>query len=103
MTLRVSARAVTIGGVIQMLHVVIYKRIQYPLTYFAVSEEQIRQLQHLVNKLIRLKAKLSKRVPTELLFTHENMGGLEMETLEDIINLDKMFVTMQCLYTDEKL
>ena len=57
----------------------------------------------MVTKLIRRKAKLSKRVPSELLFTHENMGGLGLDTVETIVNLEKLFVVQQCLYTESTL
>ena len=57
----------------------------------------------MVTKLISRKAKLSKRVPSELLFIHENMGGLGLDTVDTIVNLEKLFVVQQCLYTESSL
>ena len=98
-----GSRAITLGGTVQMLHTVLYRRIIYPLTFAAVTEKQVTELQQMITKLIRRKAKLSKRVPSELLFTHENMGGLGLDTVETIVNLEKLFVVKQCLYTESTL
>ena len=55
-----GSRAITLGGTVQMPHTVLYRRIIYPLTFAAVTEKQIMELQQMVTKLIRRKAKLSK-------------------------------------------
>ena len=71
-----SSRAVTLGGTLQVLKSVIYRRILYPLTYSNASERQVQKIQNKITALIRKKAKLGAQVPSELIYTHEDMGGL---------------------------
>ena len=41
-----SSRAVSLGGTLQVLKSVIYRRILYPLTYSNASERQVQKIQN---------------------------------------------------------
>ena len=47
--------------------------------------------------LIRKKAKLGAQVPSELIYTHEDMGGLGENDMESMINIDRLMLLMHCL------
>ena len=65
-------RAITLGGTVQMLHTVLYRRIIYPLTFAAVTETQTTELQQMITKLIR-KEKNSRKESHGTFYSHIKM------------------------------
>ena len=92
-----SSRSVSLGGTLQVLKSVIYRRILYPLTYSNASENQVQKIQQKITALIRKKAKLGAQVPSELIYTHEDMGGLGENDMESMLNIDRLMLLMHCL------
>ena len=92
-----SSRSVSLGGTLQVLKSIIYRRMLYPLTYSNASESQVQKIQQKITASIRKKAKLGAQIPSELIYTHEDMGGLGENDMESMLNIDRLMLLMHCL------
>ena len=90
-------RNITGAGLIQVLKAVITRQILYPTTYANTTEEQIEQMEKKITATLRTKLKVPNHINNEILYAHEDMGGIGEDTLIDTINTNRIALIMQSI------
>jgi len=85
-----KARNITGAGAMQVLKVVIYKRIIYPAQFSQYTNKDIQKLQEKIDAMIRKHTRTSQRIPSDIIHTHEQMGGIVEAKIDDIIHTEKL-------------
>ena len=91
------SRNITAAGTMQVLNLVLEKQITYPMQFANIPEKEIEKLQKLINKIIRAKVKIPRHITTETFFMHGTIGGLGETKIDDLININKLIILIQCL------
>jgi hypothetical protein len=100
------ARNITGSAVIQILKIVIYKQIAYPAQFAQYLPKEYAAIQKQVDSIIRRHVRITSRVGSGLIHTHEQIGGMGESRVKDIVNTDrsrshrkaKTIHMVQCLY-----
>jgi len=71
-----KARNITGAGAMQVLKVVIYKQIIYPAQFAQYTNKDIQKLQGKIDAMIRKHTRMSQRISSDIIHTHEQMGGI---------------------------
>ena len=92
-----NSRNITGAGLIQVLKAVITRQILYPTTYANTTEEQIEQMEKKIRATLRTKLKVPNHINNEILYAHEDMGGIGEDKLTDTINTNRVVLIMQSI------
>jgi hypothetical protein len=94
---KLRSRALTADGVIKAIKTVLIPQILYPTTFANVTGEDVAPMQKQLNSLLKVKLKLPHDSNADLLTCHEKMGGIGENTLQDLININRLMVLSNML------
>jgi hypothetical protein len=80
-----------------VLKAVVYRQILYPLTYANTNSFEINKLKTKIQTVMRAKMRIPQQVSNDVLYMHEDMGGLGQDSIEDLINTDRLITLVMCL------
>ena len=92
-----NSRNITGAGLVQVLNAVIKNQILYPTTYANTTAEQIEQMEKKIRKTLRCKLKIPNHINNDILYAHEDIGGIGENKLVDTINVNRILLIMQSI------
>ena len=92
-----NSRNITGAGLVQVLNAVIKNQILYPTTYANTTAEQIEQLEKKIRKTLRCKLKIPNHINNDILYAHEDIGGIGENKLVDTINVNILLLIMKSI------
>ena len=92
-----NSRNITGAGLVQVLNAVIKNQILYPTTYANTTEEQIEQMENKIRKTLRSKLKIPNHINNDILYAHEDIGGIGENKLVDTISVNRILLIMQSI------
>jgi len=90
-----KTRNITGPVVIQILKIVMYKQITYPAQFAQYLPKEYTTIQKWIDSVIRKHTRITNRVGSDLIHTHEQMGGMGEARVEDIVNTEKLLMLLQ--------
>ena len=85
-----NSRNISGAGLIQVLNAVIKNQIIYPTTYANTTDEQIEQMEKKIRRTLRVKLKIPNHINNDLIYAHEDIGGVGENKLVDTINVNRV-------------
>jgi len=92
-----ASRNITAGGTLQVLKSVVIRQILYPTTYANMDTAQIDKLQRRVQQVVRKKLRIPSHIRSDVLYMHEDLGGIGEDDMIDIVNMNRLITLMMCL------
>ena len=92
-----QSRNITAGGALQVLKSVVIRQILYPTTFANLDEVELDKLQRKVQTAMRNKLRVPRHMQSNIIYMHEDMGGLGEDAIIDIVNMNRLITLMMCL------
>ena len=92
-----SIRNITIGGVMQVLQAVVVRQILYPTTFGNMGDKHLQVIQQKMQAVIKKKLRYPKHMKDEVLYAHEQVGGIGIDHIRTLVNVNRLMLLMNCL------
>ena len=92
-----KSRNITAGGALQAIKTVIYRQILYPMTYASTSNAELGNFKRIIDNAMRYKFKMPSHLHTDTLYMHEDAGGIGQDEIEDLVNIERLVLLVNCL------
>ena len=91
-----ASRNITIGGCMQVLQAVIVRQILYPTTFGNMNATMIHTMQK-IQAVIKKKLRYPRHMKNDVLYAHEQAGGIDIDMIEDLVNVNRLMLVIACL------
>jgi hypothetical protein len=92
-----ASRNITIGGCMQILQAVVVRQILYPTTFGNMNATMIHTMQNQIQAVIKKKLRYPRHMKNDVLYDHEQAGGIGIDMMEDLVNVNRLMLVIACL------
>ena len=73
------------------------------MTYATTDGKDLAKLGKLIDQTLRYKLKLPTHINTEVIYMHEDAGGIGQDKIEDLVNIDRLVLLLKCLNQNNEM